>query len=148
MVDYAVGCKAAAIAIGDVRDIADKPGKGHVQNGRLSTWAHGRIRAYITYKAGYAGMKVELVDEAYTTQSCPMCGHRTKPRGRRYSCSECGFRGHRDAVGAANILSRYLHAELGRVPVPATEPKYRFPHPVWVGVKRSPLDTRQVARAT
>ena len=44
-------------------------------------------------------------------------------------------------VGAANILSRFVYGELGRVPAP--EPKYR--HPFLTG-KRSPADTGQVAR--
>ncbi len=134
VVDYAHGCGAGIVAIGDVRDIADKTDKGHVQNQRMSTWAHGRIRSYITYKAEYAGMKVVLVDEAYTTQSCPTCRHRTKPKGRVYTCLACGFRGHRDAVGAANILSRHVYGELCRVRV--TEPKYR--HPYITGKRSSP----------
>ncbi len=136
VVDYAIERGASTIAIGDVRDIADKTNKGHVHNQRMSTWAHGRIRAYITYKAGYAGMKVVLVDEHHTTQSCPQCGHRTKPKGRVYTCLACGFRGHRDAVGAANILSRHVYGELSRVP--ATEPKYRYPY---ITGKRSSPDT-------
>ena len=142
MVDYAVECEAGTIAIGDVSDIADKTDKGHVQNQRMSTWAHGRIRSYITYKAGYTGMKVVLVDEAYTTQSCPTCGQRTKPKGRVYTCLACGFRGHRDAVGAANILSRQLHGELCLVR--ATEPKYRHPY---ITGKRSRPGTAEMAWA-
>jgi putative transposase len=143
VVRFALENKAGTIAIGDVRDIADKTDKGHVQNQRMSTWDHGRVCGYITYKAQYVGMKVVLVDEYHTTQSCPTCGQRTKPKGRTYVCLACGFRGHRDAVGAANILSRQLHGKL--TGVLATEPKYRFPHPVWV--KRSRLDTAELACA-
>jgi hypothetical protein len=32
-----------------------------------------------------------------------------------YECEQCGFVGHRDVVGASNILSRRLYVELGRV---------------------------------
>jgi putative transposase len=140
VVRFAGECKAGTIAIGDVRDIADKTDKGKHHNQRMSTWTHGRIRAYITYKAEYAGMKVVLVDEHHTTQSCPTCGQRTKPKGRVYTCLACGFRGHRDAVGAANILSRQLHGQLCKIP--ATEPMYRYPY---LTGKRSRLDTAQVA---
>jgi putative transposase len=41
----------------------------------------------IEYKAKLAGITVERVDEAYTSQECPQCGHRQKPSGREYSCS-------------------------------------------------------------
>lgn len=138
---FAGECHASTIAIGDVRDIADKTDRGKHHNQRMSTWAHGRIRAYITYKAEYDGMKVVVVDEHYTTQSCPTCGQRTKPKGRVYTCLACGFRGQRDAVGAANILSRQLHGQLGKIP--AAEPMYRYPY-VNRG-KRSRLDTAEMA---
>lgn len=142
VVDFGIEATAGTIVIGDVRDIADKIDCGHKHNQRMSTWAHGRLRAYITYKAEYSGIKVELVDEHYTTQSCPACGRRAKPKGRVYTCLSCGFRGHRDAVGAANILSRHLYGELSRVP--CAESKYRYPY-VNRG-KRSRLDTAEMAR--
>lgn len=141
VVRFAVECNAGTVAIGDVRDIADKTDKGRVQNQRMSTWDHGRVRAYITYKAHYVGMTVVLVNEYHTTKSCPTCGHLNNPKGRNYICRLCGFRGHRDAVGAANILSRQLHGKL--TGVLATEPKYRYPY-VNRG-KRSRLGTAQVA---
>jgi transposase len=54
-----------------------------------------------------------LVNEAYTTQTCPECGERHKPAGRVYSCLSCGFVGHRDVVGASNILARLERGEVG-----------------------------------
>src|SRR6266508_5001736 len=48
VVDYAVEQQAGALAIGDVRDIADAPGKGAHQNQKLSTWRHGKLRSYLT----------------------------------------------------------------------------------------------------
>jgi putative transposase len=141
VVRYAVESKAGTVVIGDVRDIADKTDKGHVQNQRLSTWNHGKVRGYITYKAQYMGMKVVLVNESHTTKSCPTCGHLNNPKGRNYICRLCGFRGHRDAVGAANILSRQLHGKL--TGVLATEPRYRYPY-VNRG-KRSRPDTAEMA---
>src|SRR5262249_49679341 len=30
-----------------------------------------------------------------TSQTCPQCAHRHKPRGRVYTCGQCGFSGHR-----------------------------------------------------
>ncbi|HXG94810.1 MAG TPA: zinc ribbon domain-containing protein [Blastocatellia bacterium] len=55
-------------------------------------------------------MEISFVNN--TTQICPACGNRKKPKGRQYVCA-CGFRYHRDGVGSLNIRSKYL----GRGPV-------------------------------
>src|SRR5262249_31955 len=47
VVDYATQARAGTLAIGDVRDIADAPDKGAKQNQKLSTWRHGKLRAYL-----------------------------------------------------------------------------------------------------
>jgi putative transposase len=93
------------LAIGDVRSVADGKRMRQTEQQKIGLWSHGRMRSYLTYKAVAAGITVApLVDEHHTTQTCPGCGQRTKPKGRTYSCRHCGFRCHRDAVGAANIL--------------------------------------------
>jgi putative transposase len=142
VVDYAVERQAGTLAVGDVRDVADKTDKGASFNQKLRSWRHGKLRAYLTYKAEAEGISVVLVDEHYASQTCPQCGFRHKPRGRVYICGQCGFSGHRDVVGAANILSRRLHGDVGKVLPP--EPRYR--HPILSG-KRSCLGTGQPATA-
>ena len=148
VVDFAVERQAGTLAIGDVRDVAaGKRLDAHGQQ-KISTWTHGRLRTYITYKAEAEGMAVVLVDESYTTQTCPACGQRHKPAGRTYRCPDCGFQAHRDVVGAANILSRHRHAALGQIrPPPHTSETYRHPFGKlsFRTGKRSRLDTAQVA---
>jgi putative transposase len=100
--------RVSAIAIGDVRGIRDRIDYGTKMNQRLHQWAYGEFARMIEYKAKLAGITVERIDEAYTSQDCPQCGHRKKPSGRNYTCSECGFHGHRDVVGAANIRRKYV----------------------------------------
>jgi putative transposase len=132
IVEFAAERKAGTIVIGDVRDIADGIDKGKEHNGRMSRWNHGKIRFYIAYKAEAEGIKVPpLVDEAYTTKTCPNCGHRHKPRGRNFRCPSCGFQAHRDVVGQTNILSRYLEGDVGRLPAPS-DVKYRIPRNIRV----------------
>ena len=126
IIDVAVEQKAGTIAIGDVRDIADGVDCGKVQNGRMSRWNHGKIRGYVTYKAEAEGITVKLVNEAFTTQTCPNCMHRHKPKGRNYRCPACGFQTHRDVVGQINILSRFTKGDVGLVPAPSIV-KYRIP---------------------
>jgi putative transposase len=142
VVDYAVETNAKEIVIGDVRDIADGVNKGKRFNQKMSLWPHGKLRSYIAYKALLQGMETVLENEAYTSQTCPGCGKRKKPKGRVYTCSRCGFVEHRDAVGAMNILSCRLFGEPGRVLAETT--MYRHPYQVWSCVAAS--DTAQVAR--
>ena len=143
VVNYAVERSVGTLAIGDVRTVADGVDYSKASNQKISNWSHGQVRRYIEYKAAAAGIQTRLENEAYTSQTCPNpnCLHRLKPRGRVYRCPACGFCGHRDIVGAANILSRFKYGEFGRL-FPS-ETKYR--HPFITG-KRSPVDTRQVAR--
>lgn len=144
VVDIAVERKAGTIVIGDVRDVAD----GTKQQKRLnrktrqkiSQWSHGKVRSYIEYKAEAEGIETVLQDEHYTSQTCPNCGERHKPRGRTYRCPSCGFQTHRDVVGQVNILSAHKHGTPGRIAAPTTV-KYRIPHNLRV-MRRRP-DTGQ-----
>lgn len=101
----------STIALGDVRWIRSGLHYGATANQRLHQWAFGTLRHMITYKAQLRGMTVELVNEAYTSQTCPQCKCRNKPQSRNYRCSACRFEGHRDQVGAANIRARYMQAK-------------------------------------
>jgi putative transposase len=127
IVDVAVERQAGTIVLGDVRDVADGVDHGRQNNQKISGWNHGKIRTYVEYKAQAEGIVVVLQEEHYTSQTCPSCGYRHKPRGRVYRCGPCGFSGHRDVVGQVNILSAYLHGTPGKLPVPAVV-KHRMPH--------------------
>jgi len=142
VVDWAVERKVGTLAIGDVRDIADGKRLSTKSQQKIGGWSHGRLRQYIEYKAEGEGITTQLVDEAYSSQTCPACGQRHKPTGRIYRCPACGFRGHRDGqVGAVNLLSRHVHGDVGKLKPPGPI-KYR--HPFLTG-KRSRLDTAHVA---
>jgi putative transposase len=138
VVDFASTQQAGTLAIGDVRDIADGTNRGHIQNQRLSTWWHGKLRQYLQYKAEGAGMRVILVNEAYSSQTCPSCGHRSKPQGRVYRCPACGLVVHRDVVGAVNLLSRHVHGDVGQIRPP---PETMYRRPVVCRRRRSRPDT-------
>ena len=102
------------------------------------------MRKLIEYKTEADGIVVSLGKEQHTSQTCPNpnCGHRHKPKGRVHKCPACGFVGHRDVVGSANILSRRLFNSLALVP--AVEPTYRFAYRISRN-ERSPVDIRHVA---
>jgi putative transposase len=95
------------LVIGDIRTIRHNTNLGNKANQKIHQMHHGKIRHMLEYKAARLGMSVTLIDEAYTTQTCPRCSTRYKPRGREYKCSSCSFVYHRDGVGAINILKKY-----------------------------------------
>jgi putative transposase len=77
------------------------------KNNRLiASWTFRQLATFIAYKAERAGVALEWVDPAYTSQTCPACGHRNRATDRLYVCAECGWTGHRDAVGAINTSRR------------------------------------------
>lgn len=115
IVRVAVEMKATTLVVGDVRNIADGKRLHGVAQQKVSQWSHGRQRQQLEYKTAAAGFQTVLQDEAYTSQTCPGCGNRQKPKGRVYSCPACGYKGHRDAVGAMNILSKYLTKAAGNI---------------------------------
>ena len=134
--------KAGTIVIGDVRRVADGVALSKQANQRVSQWSHGKVRQYVTYKAAAAGIQVVLQNEVYTSQTCPNCRARHKPKGRVYLCPSCGFQSHRDVVGQVNILSVYKYGSPGHIAVPR-EIKHRIPHDVRVMRRRR--DTGQEA---
>ena len=73
-------------------------------NHSLHTWSFYRLAQYIEYKARLAGIKVEYVNPAYTSQTCPICGYVHHANDRNYTC-KCGFHIHRDLLGAMNICN-------------------------------------------
>ena len=90
-----------------MRNIRQNIDYGTTANQRLHQWVFGKVRQMIQYKAERLGMKVVLQDEKYTSQTCPMCNNKHKSNNRNYIC-KCGFKYHRDAVGAINIRKKYL----------------------------------------
>jgi putative transposase len=116
-----------------VRDVADGKRLNTKSQQKIGVWSHGRLRHCITYKAEATGITVALVEEAYTSQTCPgslpdgsACMQCYKPKGRVYRCPACGFTAHRDGVGCANLLSQHYTGEPGHV-LPPRE-KYRYPN--------------------
>lgn len=71
----------------------------------IYNWSFYRLSMYIEYKANLEGIRVEYVNPKYTSQMCPSCGEKHKANGRSYFCNDCGFRTHRDLVGAKNIIN-------------------------------------------
>ena len=71
---------------------------------KINQWEYGELIKLLEPKLSRYGIKLIKVKEYYTSQTCPNCKTRNKPKGRNYEC-ECGYVQHRDIVGAINILN-------------------------------------------
>jgi IS605 OrfB family transposase len=75
---------------------------------KLHSWAFAQLQDFLKYKAAIAGVPVEIVDPAYTSRTCPVCGHEEKANRKKqaeFVCQSCGHEEHADVVGARNVAS-------------------------------------------
>jgi putative transposase len=80
---------------------------GRTQAQQVSSACTRKIIQLLDYKTAGA----ITLSEAYSSQTCPVCGKRSKHR-RIYRCPRCGASGPRDAVGALNILGLGVHGAM------------------------------------
>lgn len=99
------------------RGSVDAPGKNVAAksglNRSLLEQGHAETVRQLAYKAGWLGGEVRRVNPAYTSQTCPCCGHvsvENRPLRAVFRCIKCGHTGHADVIAAQNILSAGLAA--------------------------------------
>ena len=60
------------------------------------SWAYYDLEQKLKYKAGRAGSHVINTDPAYTSQTCPVCGHAERKNRNHeqhlFRCCKCGYR--------------------------------------------------------
>ena len=103
IVNEAVRLGVSTIKLEKLSGIRSTARTSRKNNPSLHTWSFYRLSRLIEYKAAMAGIKVKYVDPKYTSQTCPVCGNRHKTKARTFRCPKCGYRTHRDCVGAVNI---------------------------------------------
>lgn len=104
IVETAVAHNVKVIKLEQLQNIRSTTRKSRKNNHSLHTWSFYRLAQFIEYKAKLAGISVEYVNPAYTSQICPVCGNIHHANDRNYAC-ECGFHIHRDLLGAMNICN-------------------------------------------
>lgn len=104
IVETAVVHNVKVIKLERLANIRSTTRTSRKNNHSLHTWSFYRLAQFIEYKAKLAGIKVEYVNPAYTSQRCPVCGDVHHASDRKYTCS-CGFHIHRDLLGAINICN-------------------------------------------
>ena len=104
IVETAVAHDVKVIKLERLANIRSTARTSRKNNHSLHNWSFYRLAQFIEYKAKLAGITVEYVNPAYTSQTCPVCGHVHHANDRNYVC-KCGFHIHRDVLGAMNICN-------------------------------------------
>ena len=104
IVKVAVAHDVKVIKLERLANIRSTTRTSRKNNHSLHNWSFYRLAQFIEYKAKLAGIAVEYVNPAYTSQICPICGHIHHANDRNYTC-QCGFHIHRDLLGAINICN-------------------------------------------
>jgi putative transposase len=104
--------KQASIALEDltgIRERTNQQPRNKTERRRSNSWAFNQLRLFIDYKALGAGVKVVMVNPAYTSQTCHQCLHihpvkgKSYRNGKQFVCGHCGWQGDADLNGARNI---------------------------------------------
>ena len=85
------------------------------QRAQFHTWAFRELQWMIAYKARLAGHQVVFVRPAYTSRTCPRCGHvgsANRLSTRLFRCQQCGFQHNANFVASLNIATRAVQAGL------------------------------------
>ena len=103
--------KGTLFVLEDLKGIRSVTEKVKVKDRYVTvSWAYYDLEQKLTYKAEMNGQRVIKVDPAYTSQTCPKCGH-TEPANRdkrkhSFCCKCCGYRSNDDRIGAMNLYNR------------------------------------------
>ncbi len=99
----------SVLLVGDLTGILKDKDFGAKTNQKMHRWTQGRVREHLTWKGEDAGIEVKQISEAYTSQTCSVCGTvRKSSRVNRglYSCPNCGTIINADVNGAFNMLHK------------------------------------------
>ncbi|MFE1748395.1 RNA-guided endonuclease InsQ/TnpB family protein [Coleofasciculus sp. H7-2] len=97
---------ASSIALEDltgIRERTNEQPRNKTERRRSNSWAFHQLRTFIQYKAVIAGVKVDLIPPAYTSQTCAKCLHIGLRSGKTFKCRHCGNHDDADANGAKMI---------------------------------------------
>lgn len=92
----------------DLKNIR-KQNRGKTLNNWLGQWSYFEFETLLQYKCEAAGISVEYVNPAYTSQTCNQCNMVSRSnRLKNYYKCECGYQEHSDINAAKNIRDKYL----------------------------------------
>ncbi len=101
-----------AIALEDLTAIRERTNelpRTKTERRRSNSWSFYQLRFFLSYKCIKFGVKLVLVNPAYTSRTCHNCLHVHPEQGKSYRsgksfrCGHCGWHGDADLNGAINI---------------------------------------------
>jgi IS605 OrfB family transposase len=93
------------IALEDLTGIRQRTKVRKPQRYGHHSWSFYQLRQCVAYKAEAAGVPLLLVDPAYTSKTCHLCGHRGHRSGLKFSCTHCNMVMDADWNAAMNIAA-------------------------------------------
>lgn len=100
--------QGALFVLEDLTGVRAATEKVMVKNRYVSvSWSYYDLEQKLTYKALKNHQLVEKVNPAYTSQTCPKCGHTEKSNRDKHNhlfyCKNCGYKSNDDRIGAMNL---------------------------------------------
>lgn len=102
LVDHAYN-EGACLVLGGLRFLPKN--KGRKMNRKLSSFSAAQFTTYLAYKAKQKGVPFLIVNEAYTSKTCHVCGMRGTRKRNWFQC-DCGYEDNADRNAAFNIGRR------------------------------------------
>ena len=92
----------------DLRGARSATERVHIKDRYVSvSWTYYDLEQKLSYKAQRRNQLVEKVNPAYTSQTCPKCGHTEKANRSKklhlFCCKTCGYKSNDDRIGAMNL---------------------------------------------
>lgn len=73
------------------------------RNREVAGWSFYQLQQFVSYKAAAFGITIELIDPAYTSQTCHRCLKLGSRKGEQFNCLTCG-KEHAD-VNASRVIA-------------------------------------------
>jgi putative transposase len=104
--------RVQTVAVGDLSDIRTRMDFGKKMNQKLHGWLFRYFLGQLASQAVKHGLTLKVIDESYTSKTCPWTGVMKKPSGRVFRNGLHTM--DRDGVGAVNIRAKYLESLAGK----------------------------------
>ena len=104
------------VIIGDLKGIRDSKIPTYYRNKKKinkmiqNFWSFNLFLRKLQNKCEEFGIELILINESYTSSTCPICKKSVRPNNRNFQCPKCKYTQDRDVVGSINILNKYINA--------------------------------------
>jgi len=96
----------SAIALEELSHINDRVTVRKQNRNERMSWSFAQLRQFITYKCQLLGVSLLIVDPAYTSRTCNICGFCSKENRKNqaiFHCVSCGHADNADYNASKNI---------------------------------------------